>query len=406
MKRIAKTLIPRLPKEAREKLKSGGTHKNKKAYKRNAKHRGRDSPRPHFIYLGETSIYNLLNMQYNEIPTEEPAALGVEQDSTESEDNNTVLTADSVQATAARITSESNDEMQRLTQLQELFAEHFGSRFEKIEIFSKDLPGNISVAVRETSADALKVEITHAGESKHFFVYQNGKVEGGIPKSWEFSKADLLETIISAVDTYGDNFFRDDTPEELVAEDIGLEPFLLDGEVVPPDHTGELPPRTGEGTIEMRPEDPRRLDFYKRLPGVLCTFVGTINTRGKAFGSQGIPYRVYVFPQHIILDCSEVGNAIFVRELDQPLNVDMNNLQLPLGERISDEERQRFEEQIWRPNFSEKTKGDLRQLGFNRIYHPQQERVDDTYFSAYAAKLAKHIDFSTYSAHAEQHSTA
>jgi hypothetical protein len=42
MKKVEKTLAPRLPKEAREKLKSGGTHKNKKAYKRKEKHSGRN----------------------------------------------------------------------------------------------------------------------------------------------------------------------------------------------------------------------------------------------------------------------------------------------------------------------------------------------------------------------------
>jgi hypothetical protein len=301
-----------------------------------------------------------------------------------------------IQDKARQIHLAHNDSFERLPKLQELFSQHFAERLEKITPFGKKLPGNIFVAIRDASSEGLKVEIGHGGESKHFFVYKNGKVEGGIPKSWPFSKADLLETIITAVDTYGDNFFRDEAHEELVAEDIGLEPHLLDGEVVPPDHIGESTPRNGNSLIEERPEDPRRLAFYKELPGVLCSFVGTINTRGKAFGSQGIPYRVYVFPKHIILDCSEVGNAIFVRELDEPLNVNEENLQLPLGERITDEERMQFEEQIWKPNFSDKSKGDLQQIGFNRIYHPQKEADVDTYFSKYAEKLSKHIDFSAY----------
>lgn len=39
MKKVGQTLIPRLPKEAREKLKKGGTHKNKTVYNRKDKHR-------------------------------------------------------------------------------------------------------------------------------------------------------------------------------------------------------------------------------------------------------------------------------------------------------------------------------------------------------------------------------
>ena len=52
MKKIGKTLIPRLPRVAREKLKSGGTHKNKKAYKRADKHKKNtadEPPRPQFF---------------------------------------------------------------------------------------------------------------------------------------------------------------------------------------------------------------------------------------------------------------------------------------------------------------------------------------------------------------------
>ena len=52
MKKIGKTLIPRLPRVAREKLKSGCTHKNKKAYRRKNKHKKKniadEQPRPQF----------------------------------------------------------------------------------------------------------------------------------------------------------------------------------------------------------------------------------------------------------------------------------------------------------------------------------------------------------------------
>ncbi len=41
-----KTLIPRLPMAAREKLKSGGTHKNKKTYARKGKHNKNNAGEP------------------------------------------------------------------------------------------------------------------------------------------------------------------------------------------------------------------------------------------------------------------------------------------------------------------------------------------------------------------------
>lgn len=43
MRKVGKTIMPRLPKEAREKLKSGGAHKNKKKLGRREKHQGKDN---------------------------------------------------------------------------------------------------------------------------------------------------------------------------------------------------------------------------------------------------------------------------------------------------------------------------------------------------------------------------
>lgn len=43
MKKAGNTLAPRLPMAAREKLKSGGTHNNKKAYRRKDKHNKKNS---------------------------------------------------------------------------------------------------------------------------------------------------------------------------------------------------------------------------------------------------------------------------------------------------------------------------------------------------------------------------
>lgn len=51
MKKVGKTLAPRLPEIARKKLTQGGTHKNKKAYKRKEKHHGREISRPYFLSL-------------------------------------------------------------------------------------------------------------------------------------------------------------------------------------------------------------------------------------------------------------------------------------------------------------------------------------------------------------------
>ncbi len=39
MRKVQNTLTPRLPKEAREKLKKSATHKDKKAWKRHVKHK-------------------------------------------------------------------------------------------------------------------------------------------------------------------------------------------------------------------------------------------------------------------------------------------------------------------------------------------------------------------------------
>ncbi len=44
MKKVEKTIVPRLPEAARKKLKSGGAHRKKKVYKRKEKHRDRSDP--------------------------------------------------------------------------------------------------------------------------------------------------------------------------------------------------------------------------------------------------------------------------------------------------------------------------------------------------------------------------
>ncbi len=51
MKKVGKTLAPRLPEIARKKLTQGGTHNNKKAYKRKEKHHSRETSRLYFLVI-------------------------------------------------------------------------------------------------------------------------------------------------------------------------------------------------------------------------------------------------------------------------------------------------------------------------------------------------------------------
>jgi predicted DNA-binding protein len=44
MKKNEKTFSPRLPMEAREKLRKAATHRDKKTYRRHEKHKGRQLP--------------------------------------------------------------------------------------------------------------------------------------------------------------------------------------------------------------------------------------------------------------------------------------------------------------------------------------------------------------------------
>lgn len=296
-----------------------------------------------------------------------------------------------------KIGSEATDDLGTLSKLQELFARLFSGRFEKIPHFKKILPRGICVSVTGSTAESLRLTLEFKGEAKHFIARANGKIDGGIPKSWGFSKADLLETLISAVDLYGDSFFDDTVGNSVDATEIGLDQFFLDGEAVPPDEIEKPEKGDGSSPIKEKPEDPRRLAFYKSLPGVLCSFKCEINTRSRSYGSQGIPYRVYVFPKHIILDCSEVGNAVFVRELDSPLEINMERLKLPASERMTLEEKKQFNEEIWGPTFSNKGKKALvGTLGFTRIYHPKQGHEDKRFYDEYFTKLAEYIDFSQY----------
>lgn len=63
MKKVGKTLTPRLPEIARKKLKQGGKHNNKKAYKRKEKYKKNtadETARPYFF-----EWYNLSFDEHN-----------------------------------------------------------------------------------------------------------------------------------------------------------------------------------------------------------------------------------------------------------------------------------------------------------------------------------------------------
>lgn len=291
--------------------------------------------------------------------------------------------------------------------MQELFERHFKNGFgdHKPEKFTSNLPGVFNITINYRG-DRLLVTLSGI-RSKDFIIYTNGKIEGTIPKEYEFGKLELLEEILVSTDTIRDAFYEQTINEDISVEDMSDfmpvsptdEPIhTFEGEVVPPDELEEKEWRGGESVVGSAGEDYRRLQFYKELPGVCMTFKGLINSRKEIekYGTKGIPYRGYVFPDYVVLDCHEIKNAIFVRKLDEPLDIPKDKLALPVTERMTLEEKTKFEQEIWTRFKDTGKKSLLKDMGFTRMYHPETGEDDPEYFRVYFKRLSRQIDFSQY----------
>lgn len=286
----------------------------------------------------------------------------------------------------------SGERLKDLGVIGDLFRRRFEKGFGegKSETYKTTLPGFSKITI-EYWGDRIHVLL--GGE--RLIVYKSGKIEGKLPKEFTFGKTELLEELVSILDTVNDAFYQESESQEILLDNTS--DFTVEGEVVPPGDTEEREWKGGESTGSKPPPDPRRLEFYKSLPGVLATFDGEVNTRQKIekYGVEGIPYQGYIFLDYIVLDCHEVGNAIFVRKLDQPIDVPIDRLQLPASERMTADEKARFKNEIW-TRFRDSNKNTLKEMGFVKMNHPPTDENDPEFYKKYFNRLARQIEFSKY----------
>jgi hypothetical protein len=116
--------------------------------------------------------------------------------------------------------------------------------------------------------------------------------------------------------------------------------------------------------------DPERLAFLEKQPRVIFGFVNGLN------GFKD--YHAAVFPKFILLDHPVVGNAAYILDLQNPIQVDEGIFEKPSAQRVDDEFVAKAVEMYWKPIAEEaKTRGQLRQkFGARKIVHTQDTWQD------------------------------
>jgi len=131
------------------------------------------------------------------------------------------------------------------------------------------------------------------------------------------------------------------------------------------DEGPEKGPAYGDGP-ESKPSlpDPDRFPFMENQPRSLFGFVNVLD------GFNG--YRGTVFPKAIVLENERKGNAAFIVDLTEPIEVDEKVFEKPPSSRFTRAESEVILNKYWKPIAEKaKTKKELVALGAERVIHSQ-----------------------------------
>lgn len=177
---------------------------------------------------------------------------------------------------------------------------------------------------------------------------RNGVFSGDYPDV-KIDNDTLKNEILGLINKISAGFWKKTNIEILSEKDEGPEKGPADGDG--PESKPSLP-------------DPDRFPFMENQPRSLFGFVNVLD------GFNG--YRGTVFPKAIVLENERKGNAAFIVDLTEPIEVDEKVFETPPSSRFTRAESEVILNKYWKPIAEKaKTKKELVALGAERVIHSQ-----------------------------------
>jgi len=177
---------------------------------------------------------------------------------------------------------------------------------------------------------------------------RNGVFSGDYPDV-KIDNDTLKNEILGLINKISAGFWKKTNIEILSEKDEGPEKGPADGDG--PESKPSLP-------------DPDRFPFMENQPRSLFGFVNVLD------GFNG--YRGTVFPKAIVLENERKGNAAFIVDLTEPIEVDEKVFEKPPSSRFTRAESEVILNKYWKPIAEKaKTKKELVALGAERVIHSQ-----------------------------------
>lgn len=229
-------------------------------------------------------------------------------------------------------------------------------------LFDSQLPPIESIFINsvhpEGGRSSINVRLTYRnerGEERHsaWSVFEDGVVSGKVPPDLPVDREDIALEILRTLERADFDFWRKTNVDVLPdADEIATRPLSE----VEKEETEEE--KSGDSLTRIE-----RLRFLESQPNVLVGFVNEQN------GFKG--YRGALFPNFILLEHPEHGNAAYIVDLKEPLPVGKEVFDKPAPARLDDETFERIIESVWKPIANEaRTRGELRRkFGAERIIH-------------------------------------
>ncbi len=199
--------------------------------------------------------------------------------------------------------------------------------------------------------------LTKEGQSKvsRWSIFENGDISGRVPPDLDMTPGDVRLEIMRTIEPI---HFRlwEKTKLPIVPASDETERMLT------PKEKAELKEEESEDKY-ARPE---RLKFLEDQQQFLFGFVNNKS------GFDG--YAIAVFPNCLVAEKPEWGNAAYVLDLKTPIAIDDDTFKRPADERVGKKDRYMIIDQTWGP-IAEKAKTRLQlkyELGAERIIHDEE----------------------------------
>jgi hypothetical protein len=225
--------------------------------------------------------------------------------------------------------------------------------------YKTQLPGVDSISIThplpQYAKDLLNVTLIYSLEPgkqrlKTARINNRGNISGDIPKELIVSEDDIKREVIRIVETIDTTFWHATKLQIFPEQDEAARKL------------GETGVEAGQKEVKGL-IDPERLPFIENQQHALFGFYNEED------GFKG--YRVTVFPTFIVVECELKGNAAFVVDLPEKLDIDPSTWQLPASKRVSDKDAQEIARRIWSPiaQAAKTRKQIVEMFGAERIEH-------------------------------------